>query len=99
MSSTLADFKLEFEDLPQKTRKSGKDSKMSKSTNTESSTPKKKYAKTRGEHYKDIVIAVLVTSIIAFVCGMQFANSNNAKVSEAVNAVTATQMVNAEAKK
>jgi len=38
---------------------------MPKTTNTPEAKPAKKYAKTRGEHYKDIVIAILVTSIIA----------------------------------
>jgi len=31
--------------------------------------PAKRYQKTQGEHFKDIVIAILVTAIIAFVAG------------------------------
>ena len=38
---------------------------MTKTTNNVEPKSSKKYAKTRGEHYKDIVIAILVTSIIA----------------------------------
>lgn len=80
-----------YEDLPPKTRKGGKDIKtMSKSTNQASDKPAKKYAKTRGEHYKDIVIAILVTGIIAFIAGAIFANNNNAQIVKAVQAVTPT---------
>lgn len=69
------------------TRKGGKGVKMSKTTKTEAPKASKKYAKTRGEHYKDIVIAILVTGIIAFVSGVVFANGNNAKIDAAVKAV------------
>jgi hypothetical protein len=91
MGNTLADHKLTFEDLPQKqyklnkARKGGKDSKMSKTTNE----PKvaKSYKKTRGEHFKDIVITVLVTAIVAFVAGTMFANKQQARIDRAVQAV------------
>lgn len=48
---------------------------------------RKSYSKTRGEHYKDIVIAVLITGIIAFIAGVQFANNSNAKIQAAVDAI------------
>lgn len=48
----------------------------------------KKYAKTRGEHYKDIVIAVLVTAVIAFIGGMHFSNNQHADTARAVTAAT-----------
>lgn len=48
----------------------------------------RKYSKTRGEHYKDIVIAVLVTSVIAFIGGMHFSNSQHAETAKAVQAAT-----------
>lgn len=96
--SSLESYALHFEDLPPKTRKGGKDIKpMSKSTNQASDKPAKKYAKTRGEHYKDIVIAILVTGIIAFIGGVVFANGNNAKIDAAVKAVQ--PVAQAEAKK
>lgn len=88
--SSLEAYKLEFEDIPQNTRKKsgGKDSKMSKSTNT--SEPKaKKYNKTRGEHFKDLLIVALVVAIVAFIGGMQFANGQHAQVSDAVTQATA----------
>lgn len=53
----------------------------------EPSKPAKKYAKTRGEHYKDIVIAILIAGILAFVAGMHFANQHNADISKAVSSV------------
>lgn len=63
---------------------------MSKSTNTPETKPVKKYAKTRGEHYKDIVIAILVTGIIAFVGGAQFQAKQHDAVNAAVEAITPT---------
>lgn len=92
--SSLADYKLYYEDINPTTRKGGKDSKMSKNTK-QVEAPAKTYNKTRGEHIKDIVIAILITGIIGFVVGMQFTEKQNAKVSEAVNAVTATQTAEA----
>lgn len=79
-----------YEETPQKTRKGGKDIKlMSKSTNQASDKPAKKYAKTRGEHYKDIVIAILVTAVVAFVVGVHYANNQHAETAKAVEAATA----------
>jgi hypothetical protein len=60
-----------------------------KTNQAEPSKPAKKYAKTRGEHYKDIVIAVLVAGIIAFIGGMHFSNEQHATVANAVKSVTA----------
>lgn len=89
--STLDSFTLQYEDLTHKTRKGGKDSKMSKSTVTEAPKTSKKYAKTRGEHYKDIVIAILVTAIVAFGLGVKVQADRNAEVASAVkSAVTPT---------
>lgn len=61
-----------------------------KTTNQAETKPAKKYAKTRGEHYKDIVIAILVTGIIAFIGGMYFSNQHNAEIARAVSAVQPT---------
>ncbi|HYG84617.1 MAG TPA: hypothetical protein VD907_07125 [Verrucomicrobiae bacterium] len=58
-----------------------------KTNQAEPSKPAKKYAKTKGEHFKDIVIAVLVASIVAFVAGMYFANQHQADIDKAVSAV------------
>ncbi len=97
-------FDMEYEVTPinQTPKVVGKVNKMAKTTNTpEQATSKKKYAKTRGEHFKDVVIAVLVSSIIAFVCGMQFANRQTAELNLAVErAQTATvETVEAPVKK
>lgn len=84
--SSLSEHEMHYEDLPFQTPKVvGKVKKMAKTTDKSV----KAYKKSRGEHYKDIVIAVLVTSIIAFICGVQFASSQNAKVSTAVEKVEA----------
>jgi len=69
--------------------------KMTKTTNAPEAKPVKKYQKSRGEHAKDILIAVLITSVIAFIGGMHFANKHNAEVQNAVKSAT----VNAEVKK
>lgn len=70
---------------------------MSKTTQTEQPKAVKKYAKTRGEHYKDIVIAILVTTMIAFTGGMVFANKQQAEVRNAVSAAQKVVTPTAEA--
>lgn len=84
---TLDDYQLEYEDQPLSklriTRKGGKDMKMSKAAKTNES-PAKVYAKTRGEHFKDMVIVALVVSIIGFVGGMQFQKSHDTEVRNAM---------------
>lgn len=76
----------------------GRVKQMTKQTNT---TPEvktaKKYAKTRGEHLKDLIIVALVAGLIAFVGGMQFANKQNAEVKNAVNAAQSAIAPKAEA--
>lgn len=62
---------------------------MSNKTTNEASKPAKRYTKTRGEHYKDIVIAILITAVFAFVGGMSFANKQEAEVKNAVSAAQA----------
>lgn len=63
---------------------------MSKTIQTNEAKPTKSYRKTRGEHYKDIVIAILVTAVIGFVAGMHFSNKHNAEVQSAVKAAQTT---------
>lgn len=93
--SSLDSYQLHYEDINPTTRKGGKDIiKMSKAKQTVEA-PAKTYNKTRGEHLKDMLIVALVIGIIAFVGGMQFAEKQNAKVSDAVKAVTATQTAEA----
>ena len=85
-------YKMHFEDLPTKNRKAvgrPKVKTMAKTTN-EAQKPSKKYAKSRAEHYKDIAIAVLITGIVAFIAGAQFASSHQAEIDRAVQAVTPT---------
>lgn len=58
---------------------------MTKSTTTEApKASNKKRVATRGEHAKDIIIAVLITAVIAFIGGMVFANQQSAEVKNAV---------------
>lgn len=93
------------EDFPDKipprkdTRKGGKDMKMSKDQTTPAPV-KAKYAKTKGEHTKDIVIAVLISGIIAFVSGMYFQGRQQAAIETAVKgAQTVAPVKNPEVKK
>ena len=46
--------------------------------------PKAKYSKTRGEHAKDIIIAMLVTGIITFIGGMTFQANQQRAIETAV---------------
>lgn len=73
---------------------------MSKNSTTEAPKASKKYSKSRGEHAKDIMIAVLVTAVIAFIGGLVFANKQNARVEQAVKSAQAvvTPTAHAEGK-
>lgn len=103
MGNTLAEYPLHFEDIPEKqhkisnTRKGGKDNKMSKANKVEA--PAKVYSKTRGEHFKDIVIAILITSVIAFVAGMSFQGKQHDAIDRAVKAVTPSADAQVQVKK
>lgn len=66
---------------------------MPNNNKTEVAKTSKKYAKTRGEHYKDIVIAILVAGIVAFMGGMHFSNQQHADTVKAVQSATATPAV------
>lgn len=79
---------LAYEETPPNTRKGGKGAKMPNTNKTEAVKASKKYAKTRGEHYKDIVIAVLVTAVVAFIAGAHYANNQHAATDQAVKAAT-----------
>lgn len=86
---------------PRKPERVGRIStKMSKSTNTPEvpKVPKAKYSKTRGEHLKDVVIAVLITGIIAFIGGMVFQGKQQQAIETAVKGAS-TQTVEAPVKK
>lgn len=90
--NSLAEYPLQFEDMPlRKPQRVGRTfTKMSnKSTATpEAKAQKAKYAKTRGEHFKDMLITALVVGIIAFIGGMTFQNSQQGAINTAVKAVT-----------
>lgn len=91
--NSLADYPLEFEDYPPSPRmfRVGKGSKMSKSNKSVEATPAKTYNKTKGEHFKDMVIVALVVGIVAFGLGFKFNADRNAEMQSAVKAAqTAT---------
>ena len=85
-------YNTQYIDIPllTKTAKSGgKGQKMpNKTTNTPEVKTGKKYAKTRGEHFKDIVIAILITGIIAFIGGAVFQSKQQNAITTAVKALT-----------
>lgn len=71
---------------------------MTKTISTEApKASSKKRIATRGEHAKDIIIAVLVTAVIAFIGGMHFQNAQNQQVKNAVSAAQAAIQPKAEA--
>lgn len=101
--SALSKHKLYYEDMaPRKITRNtgGKDSKMSKSSKV-TAAPKeaKSYNKTRGEHLKDIVIAILIVGVAAFAAGVHYANNQNATTQSAVKNALSAQTASAEAKK
>lgn len=106
MGSTLAEYPLQFEDIPQKrynkivkTRKGGKDSKMSKEVKQSEVKNVKRYAKTRGEHIKDLVITALIVAIIAFVAGMAFQNKQQDAINQAMKSVAPSAVAQEPVKK
>lgn len=50
------------------------------------------------ETIKTIVIAILITAVVAFIAGMRYAESEQAKVDAAVKAVEKTQVADAPSK-
>jgi hypothetical protein len=96
--SSLEAYKLHYEDITPSARKGGKDSKMSKSNKPVEATPAKTYNKTKGEHFKDMVIVALVVGIIAFGLGFKFNADRNAEMQSAVRQAT-TQVSQSEVKK
>ena len=51
----------------------------------------KKINKQSVETFKTVVIAILITAVIAFVAGMRYADNQNNKVQAAVKEVAQTQ--------
>lgn len=69
-----------------KTRKGGKGiAKMPKPEVVKST---KRYQKTRGEHAKDIVIAVLITAVVAFIAGASYQSNQQEAIDSAVKSAT-----------
>lgn len=89
--SALDKLALNFEELPEQKRKIIKIGglKMPKTTNNQEvkqAKIRRVYEKTRGEHIKDVIIAVLITGVMAFVLGARYANNQNAQLTSAVQA-------------
>ena len=61
--------------------------------------PKAKYSKTRGEHIKDIIIAMLVTGIIAFSAGIWFNEGKHKEIETAVKGAQTVAPVEVPVKK
>lgn len=92
--SELDNYQLQYEDMPfikPLVNRVGKDMKMSKASKSVESSPAKTYNKTKGEHFKDMVIVALVVGIVAFGLGFKFNADRNAEMQSAVKAAqTAT---------
>jgi ABC-type proline/glycine betaine transport system permease subunit len=97
--STLDSYALQYEDLTHKKPERVGRPEMTKSTINEQPKAVKKYAKTRGEHYKDIVIAILITAIIAFGLGVKVQADRNAQIASAVKSAVTPTATAAEASK
>jgi hypothetical protein len=99
--SALTLHQLELEDIPKLkitkyAKYGGKDMKMSKEPTTPT-TPE--YAKTRGEHFKDMVITALVIGIITFISGMNFQNNQHKAIETAVKGAQTVAPVEIPVKK
>ena len=53
----------------------------------------KKISKQSVETFKTVLIAILVTAVVAFVAGMRYADNQNAEVQAAVKEVVKAQVV------
>lgn len=64
--------------------------RMSNKSTSQPEAPKQKakYSKTRGEHTKDLIIAVLIAGIVAFIGGMTFQSKQQSAIDTAVKAVS-----------
>lgn len=89
--SSLSEYPVDFiDDMPlskNPIRVGRISAKMSKSKTTEAPSV---YSKTKGEHRKDIVIAILVAGIITFIGGMTFQSKQQAQIEAARNIVAPT---------
>jgi hypothetical protein len=90
--SSLADYPIEYiDDMPLiNPNRVGRTFKKMSAKNNQSNEAAPAYNKSKGEHRKDIVIAVLVAGIIAFIGGMTFQSKQQSAIETAVNAVTPT---------
>lgn len=61
---------------------------MSQPKTKEQESEKAPYNKSRSEHFKDLVIAILIASIIAFVSGMIFQKGQQSAIEAAVKSAT-----------
>lgn len=57
---------------------------------------KKTYNKTRGEHIKDVIIAVLITSILAFAGGAAVMNRQQSVIDQKAQQAQAVKTVEVE---
>lgn len=102
--NSLDAYALEFEDMPLKLSKTAGriSTKMSQPQTTQAEAPKApkaKYSKTRGEHVKDVIIAMLVTGIIAFTGGIWFNEGKQQEIETAVKGAQTAAPVEAPVKK
>ena len=88
--SVLDRFNLHYEDIKPK-KKILNNLIIKRWRKMSSKEVKKVYSKTRGEHIKDIIIAVLITGVITFVLGVRYANNQAATTETAIQAATAVK--------
>lgn len=100
--SSLSDYPLDFiDDMPLiNPKRVGRTFKMSQPKSTQPEVKAaKKYAKTRGEHFKDLVITALIVGIVAFIGGAVFQSKQQSAIDTAVKAVTPSVSAQAPEKK
>lgn len=73
---------------------------MPNNNKTEVPKTSKRYAKTRGEHFKDLVIVALIVGIVAFGLGVKVQANRNSEMQSAIKAAQTAAITPAtEAKK
>jgi len=96
--SSLDDYQMQFEDMPRKPARVGRISTKMSKLNKTTEAPKV-YNKTRGEHFKDMVIVALVVGIVAFGLGFKFNADRNAEMQTAIKSAQTATVVAPETKK
>lgn len=89
-------YQLQYEAMPSKKYHLRKDKEVGK--NESVAKVRKVYEKSRTEHIKDIVIAVLIVGVVSFMLGVHYADSQHSSTQKAVQAAVNAKTVTSSPK-